>query len=345
MIEEYLMNNKHSKFISILFMLLCMAVTYPALAGKTIEVLSADPPSAIPGITLNVTIGGKGFDRTAKVKFLKKNTSELGDVTVGSVAISGSTAIIATITISDTAVLDQGYDIEVSMSRGRGGKGTDLFRVQSQASGGHSNLSAEFCVTMTDLSPGLGQDGEGNYCHSKKDRILAFTGNGPGFRFDTNNSKQAPKRTIGVEFPDGTVTVLDDFDEWLTDLPSMDYEIDLRFNKTYDGLDLGELSPNGGVGYVPIDIWFLSPEGTHSFAMAYGENIDPLADHGYLKGNLCVQNYTMDAKVTRNSDIQWTIESNPDDANACLWDRDFDLRIQEGTVVNMPFRFIITRID
>ena len=340
------MSNKYPKLVSMLFMLLCMAVSYPALAGKTVEVLSADPPSATPGATLNVTIGGKGFDRTATVRFLKKNTSVEGDITVGPVAISGSTAIIATITISDNAELDQGYDIEVSMSRGRGGKGTDLFRVQSQASGGHSTLSAKFCVTMTDLSPGLGQDGKGNYCDSKKNRILAFTGNGPGFRFDTNNSKQAPRRTVSVLFPgDGTVTVSDDFGGYLTTLPSMDYEIDLRFNKTYDGLDLGELSKNDGVGYVPIDVWFLSPEGTHSFAMSYGEDIDPLNDHGYLKGNLCVHNNTMDAKVTRNSDVQWTIESNPGDASACLWDMDSDLRVQEGKVVNMPFRFIITRID
>jgi len=333
------------------FLLLLAAIlALPGLVvakGPPIRVEQAIPGEAVQGQrNLGVKIKGKGFGSDATVRFLVAGTDDDAQIDVTSVVYDTATGDLDTIiNVNETAIIS-GYDIEVQRSGGRGGKGTDLFRVQSQTGGGHSTLSAEFCLTMNDMDPGLGSDGKGEYCHSKKDRIIAGTGAGAGFRFDTNISRQPPRRTVSVKFPPTPDKLYDDSGNFLTDLLSTGYEIDLRFNKTHGGLDLGTLNENNSVGYVPIDVWLVSSDGFDSLAMAYGgENINPLADHGYLKGNLCVHNYTEDAKVTWISDEVWTVETNPTDADACLWDKNSDLRIQEGTVVNMPFKFTITIID
>jgi len=125
------MNNKTLKCISILLLLLGLSAPHLVVAAKVVEVLSADPGSATPSTNLNVTIGGKGFDRTAKVKFLKTATEDPGGITVETITVLGSSEIIANITVSASAALDQEYDIAVTQSRGRGGKGTTLFKVQS----------------------------------------------------------------------------------------------------------------------------------------------------------------------------------------------------------------------
>jgi len=125
------MNNKALKCINILLLLLGLSAPNLVVAAKVVEVLSSDPGSAPPDTNLNVTIGGKGFDRTAKVHFLKTTTEDLGDITVETITVLDSSAIIANITVSTNAALDQQYDIAVTQSRGRGGKGTTLFKVQS----------------------------------------------------------------------------------------------------------------------------------------------------------------------------------------------------------------------
>jgi hypothetical protein len=57
----------------------------PPLAAQDIEVTSADPPSAEQGtVNLDVTIKGKGFDRSAKAKFFVTGTTNPGGITVNS---------------------------------------------------------------------------------------------------------------------------------------------------------------------------------------------------------------------------------------------------------------------
>jgi hypothetical protein len=99
------------------------------LATAQVQVTSADPASAVQGTTsLDVTINGSGFDSTAAVKFLVAGTAETGGITVKKVTVRSSKRMIATIVVADTAVVDK-FDIEVTLSGGRKGKGTTLFTV------------------------------------------------------------------------------------------------------------------------------------------------------------------------------------------------------------------------
>jgi hypothetical protein len=100
-------------------------------APAQISVTSATPNAATQGtINLNVTIGGKGFKAGAKAQWFVSGTTNPGGVTVNSTAFVNSNALTANITISSTAQVG-GFDIVVTNTDGRSGKGTELFAVQS----------------------------------------------------------------------------------------------------------------------------------------------------------------------------------------------------------------------
>jgi len=133
------MNSRHHRLIGILILLLGLAASYVALA-QTVEVTGAEPGSAPPATYgLDVIISGAGFDKSAKVKFLKSKTGKPADIVVNRSKVDGSTQITVNIDVSDTATDQDLYDIEVKMSRGRGGKGTTLFKVDSSASAAPNN--------------------------------------------------------------------------------------------------------------------------------------------------------------------------------------------------------------
>ena len=71
---------------------------------------------------------------TAAVEFLVTGTTSPGGITVKKVQVTGPKKLIATIEIAETAVVNQ-FDIQVSLSGGRKGKGTSLFAVQAKVSG------------------------------------------------------------------------------------------------------------------------------------------------------------------------------------------------------------------
>jgi hypothetical protein len=125
------MKNKLRRLSGMLILLLAMTCQHAALA-QGVEVNSADPGSAIQGtLNLDVTIAGNGFDNSAAVQFLVTGTTNPGGITVKGVKVRGSKKIIVNVDVLDDAEVAE-FDIEVTMSGGRGGKGTTLFKVQSK---------------------------------------------------------------------------------------------------------------------------------------------------------------------------------------------------------------------
>jgi hypothetical protein len=112
-----------------IFSVMLWALMPLGAAQAQVAVTSADPPSAPQGtISLDVTINGSGFDSSAAVSFLVTGTTDPGGITVKKVVTRGSKKLIATIDVADTAVVNK-FDIEVTLSGGRKGKGTSLFAV------------------------------------------------------------------------------------------------------------------------------------------------------------------------------------------------------------------------
>ena len=100
-------------------------------AGAQITVTSANPNTAAQGtVNLNVTVTGNGFKKGAKAQWFVSGTTNPGGVTVNSTAFEDSNTLTANITVSSTAYVG-GFDIAVTNTDGRSGKGTELFAVQS----------------------------------------------------------------------------------------------------------------------------------------------------------------------------------------------------------------------
>ena len=345
--------NIHRPF-SVLFLItltagLLIAVT--EVAAGPLKVKSADPNSGVVGETPIVTIKGVGFTNANKVRFLvNKSNSDTGNVVVTFIKVLDDETLTVEANLNGATVAD--YDIEVQLAGGRKGKGTTLFSVKSKNGGGGtgSTLTAVFCLDMdvVDLNPGLARDRpleEGqlhDYCDDRKERVMIGTGSHPGFRFDSNTKNRPPLRLVQVNVLGGEVDVTDDSGMFLSTFTEGKYQIDLRFNKGNGGLDLGgmDLHSEGGPEYfVPVNVYLDSLDGLDNrFGLAYSKNTDPLSD-GRLAGNACIDGFnTLDAQVKRLGPGTWSIESNPVNATACLWDLNEDLYTQAtGTLVQMPF--------
>ena len=103
-------------------------------AWAQVRVTAADPASTSQGTTgLNVTISGSGFDASAAVKFLVTGTTNPGGIEVTKVVVVNSKKLVATINAASDATVAQ-FDIEVSLSGDRKGKGTTLFTVLKKGS-------------------------------------------------------------------------------------------------------------------------------------------------------------------------------------------------------------------
>ena len=118
-----------SPLFSILVALLSVWASPSAAQAQQVQVTAADPSSAAQGtINLNVRVTGKGFKKGASAKWFVTGTTDPGGVTVNSTTFVSAGELTANITVSDTAALAN-FDIAVANSDGRGGKGTELFRV------------------------------------------------------------------------------------------------------------------------------------------------------------------------------------------------------------------------
>lgn len=144
--------NIHIKQISIFFLALVASLfLIEANAAKPVKVTvtAALPDSAVQGDTTEVDIDGTGFDAGSTARFIVTGTRDDTQIDVNEVTFDAVTGKLkARIKVKDAA-LPVEYDIEVSTSSGRRGKGTTLFRVRTRDGGGHTN--AECIVFAGDL--------------------------------------------------------------------------------------------------------------------------------------------------------------------------------------------------
>src|SRR4029078_6975295 len=102
-------------------------------AQGQVQVTASTPASAEQGTDhLNIKVNGKGFKNGANAKWFVTGTTDTGGGTVNSTTFVSSTEVTAHITVADTAVIAN-FDIQVTNSDGRGGKGTELFKVTAKS--------------------------------------------------------------------------------------------------------------------------------------------------------------------------------------------------------------------
>lgn len=169
--------------------------------GPPIRVEQAIPNEAEQGQQgLAVKIKGRNFQDGDTVHFLVTGTDDESQIDVLSAVYDPGTGDIDTvIDVEDEAPVDL-YDIEVRRG-GRGGKGSDLFRVRVKGDngGGNSDHREELflCATVVD-SPEVDMfaDGLGDYCHGDgvDARLESFEGRlrfGPSAGTKKNPSHRA----------------------------------------------------------------------------------------------------------------------------------------------------------
>lgn len=146
----------------ILPLLAILALFRTTPASAQISVTSALPNSTTQGTTnLTVTVGGKGFKSGAKAQWFVSGTTNPGGVTVNSTAFVNSNTLSANITVSGTATVG-GFDIQVTNTDGRTGKGSELFAVQSK--GTCSDIPMQLIVKpQTTGQGGISGDGVSIY--------------------------------------------------------------------------------------------------------------------------------------------------------------------------------------
>jgi hypothetical protein len=114
---------------------LCLTALAFAPIGVTyaqVKVTAATPSSAVQGtVSLDVIVSGSGFDNTASAQFFVTGTTNPGGITVIKTTFRNSKEVVATIDVADLAVIAS-FDIQVTLSSGRRGKGTTLFMVEQR---------------------------------------------------------------------------------------------------------------------------------------------------------------------------------------------------------------------
>lgn len=134
-------------------LILWIAGAVPAVSQVTVT--AANPSAAAPGsINLMVTVSGSGFKKGAKAQFFLSGTTNPGDITVTGTAFSSTNQVVATITVSSTAT-NASYDIQVTNTNGSSGKGTELFGVNSSATGSCTSQNPPVNIVFAPGSGGL----------------------------------------------------------------------------------------------------------------------------------------------------------------------------------------------
>jgi hypothetical protein len=109
--------------------LVVMAFSPLGAAHAQVKVTAATPSSTVQGtVSLDVIVSGSGFDSTSSAQFFVTGTTNPGGITVRKTTFRNSREVVATIDVADFAVI-AGFDIQVTLSSGRKGKGTTLFSV------------------------------------------------------------------------------------------------------------------------------------------------------------------------------------------------------------------------
>jgi hypothetical protein len=101
-----------------------------------------------------VTVTGNGFKRGARAQWFVTGTTNPGGVTVNSTAFNNSSQLTANITVASGAVIS-GFDIVVTNTDGRTGKGTDKFAVTAQGTpvGCYTTGTPSGAALVTALNP------------------------------------------------------------------------------------------------------------------------------------------------------------------------------------------------
>jgi hypothetical protein len=128
--------NSQIKYFIAFFVIVTGGLVCPenTMAAKPAEVTvtDANPESGPQGTALDVVISGTGFGKGSTVRFLLGDTEDdsqveiIGEVTYDKVS-GDLTAPIFILNAAETS----GYNIEVTTTSGRRGKGTDLFKVEN----------------------------------------------------------------------------------------------------------------------------------------------------------------------------------------------------------------------
>jgi hypothetical protein len=114
---------------------LCWVLDAPVSAQPPVSVTAADPTSGErESVGLVVKVTGKNFAPGARVDFFRSGTSDPGGVAVQSTRVVSATEIEAVVNIDAAAALAL-FDIRVTNTNGRSGKGSDLFTVVEKGAG------------------------------------------------------------------------------------------------------------------------------------------------------------------------------------------------------------------
>lgn len=143
------MNNR-TRIITIVILLVMSLVWLDVVVAKgpRVRVEQAIPGEAEQGQTgLPVKIKGQNFQAGDTVHFLIAGTNDEAQIQVPVVVYDPATGDLDTIIDVEEAAIISNYDIEVRRSGGRGGKGTDLFKVQAKNGGGHTSLGDDYTAT------------------------------------------------------------------------------------------------------------------------------------------------------------------------------------------------------
>ncbi len=171
-----------------------------------------------------------------------------------------------------------------------------------------------FCIDFADghelANDNLANDNNDGYCHGT-DKVLVFTGKGPGFGFDTTQSGKGKTMTrfLFMDLTDFGVGKVDGVGE-----PKEN--VVFKFDKSGDpsGLDLCSLKSNGAPGEVGLAISYEVDGATdNSNTLTYGAPADAA----------CGKKVT----VTRTAADTWTIAGT----TACLWDGQKDALVFNGS--------------
>jgi len=124
--------------------IICAVVFGVPKASAQIQVNGANPNNSAQGTTnLNVIVSGSGFKKGAKAQWFVTGTTNPGGVTVNSTAFNNSGQLTANITVASDAVIAN-FDIQVTNTDGRTGKGTELFAIKTKG--------ASACIVPTPLN-------------------------------------------------------------------------------------------------------------------------------------------------------------------------------------------------
>lgn len=138
-----------------------------AKAPAALSVTAATPPFGDQGTTAEVHIFGSGFTSSAKATWLLHGVAD-DHVHTNSTTFVSSSELVASITIASDATLDF-WDVQVSLSNGKNGVGSECFEVTSAevlgTTGGDANVYAisEQLQVVGDASGGgfVWEDGAG----------------------------------------------------------------------------------------------------------------------------------------------------------------------------------------